>query len=669
MRNVQRLMGLAGIVLACAPACSTKQSGQIMLALQTDMSLPKDIDRVRIEVTHADSGAEIFKKDFERLGTDKAIRLPATLGITASEGVSTAVRVRVIATQGSDDSVRVLREIVTTIPTDRTAILPITLEFLCNGSGEAERDMNSNKVKRDASGVVLVKSTCPDKQQTCVAGVCAPIEVPSQDLPDYVEEKVFGGGTGNGDGGCFDTATCFANGSDVVLDLEAFRTSNKTVCKAAATGDINIALRTQGGGICGPSGCFVALDAGGPSGWTAGNAGEIVLPVGVCVKAVAGEVVGLVTAPVGTDTCQKKQSSLPTCGPWSASGNDGSVPDPKQPTLVAPGQTNPVALAIADNKIIWTSRGTFAKDGTPNSDGSVKIVPFEGGQPLTVAAGQASPHDIAVDAARYFAVWTNAGSHQIMWASFADSSVTPIGNPLIDGLLQPEGVAVNASTVYWTELASQKVYTVDTAVSGDNLVLATGAKPVEILPPSPPGSSPRGIAAAKNAVCWTYEDKLMTSEGVVACSLSSSNQTVAIATKQRTPRAIAMSVDANGNATSVYWANFDARATEPLLGGGIWKVDLSGASPGLPVLIADEEYPAGLAVDPDGQTLFWTSRSSLGAVMTLKKGDAAPTVLVKDQRNPGSIVATADTVFWINEGTTNLPDGAVPDGAIMKVAK
>ncbi len=666
MRNIQRLMGLAGIVLACAPACSTKQSGQLMLALQTDMSLPKDIDRVRIEVTRADSGAEIFKKDFERLGTDKAIRLPATLGITAPEDVSAAVKVRIIATQGSDDSVQVLREIVTTIPTDRAATLPITLEFLCNGSGEAERDQN-NKVKRDASGVVLVKSTCPDKQ-TCVAGLCAPSEVPSQDLPDYVEADVFGGGTGNGDGVCFDTSRCFTNGADVVLDLDGFRASNQTVCKTLATGDINIALRTQGGGICGPSGCFVALDAGGTSGWTAGNAGEIVLPAGVCVKAVAGEVVGLVTAPVGRGTCQKKQSSLPTCGPWSASGDDGSVLDPKQPTLVASGQTNPVALAIADNKIIWTSRGTFAKDGTPNGDGSVKIVPFKGKQPLTIAAGQASPHDIAVDAGRYFAVWTNAGSHQIMWASFADSTMTPIGKPLIDGLLQPEGIAVNAQTVYWTELASQKVYQLDTKVLNGELVLAASEKPVELLPPSPPGISPRGIAAAKNAVCWTYEDKLMTSEGVVACSLKS--QTVAIATKQRTPRAIAMSVDVNGNATAVYWANFDARSTtDPLLGGGIWKVDLSGTTPGLPVLIAEEAYPAGLSIDPDGQTLFWTSRSSLGAIMTLKKGDATPTVLVKDQRNPGSIAVTADTVFWINEGTTNLAEGAVPDGAIMKVAK
>ena len=55
-------------------------------------------------LSRADSGSVIFKRDFERLGTDKAIRLPATLGITAPEEASTAIVIRVIATQGSDES-------------------------------------------------------------------------------------------------------------------------------------------------------------------------------------------------------------------------------------------------------------------------------------------------------------------------------------------------------------------------------------------------------------------------------------------------------------------------------------------------------------------------------------------------------------------------------------
>ncbi len=62
-----------------------------MLAMQTDMSLPKDIDRVRIEVTYTDTGAFAYQRDFERLGNAEGIRLPATLGFVASEEASKAI--------------------------------------------------------------------------------------------------------------------------------------------------------------------------------------------------------------------------------------------------------------------------------------------------------------------------------------------------------------------------------------------------------------------------------------------------------------------------------------------------------------------------------------------------------------------------------------------------
>jgi sugar lactone lactonase YvrE len=666
MRNVLRLMGLAGIVLAFSPACSTKQSGQIMLAVQTDMSLPKDIDRVRIEVTRADSGAIIYQNDFERLGTEKSIRLPATLGVTAPEDETVAIKLRVIATHGSDEeeTVRVLREIVTKIPTDRVATLPVSLEFLCNGSGEAERDQN-NKIKRDSSGVVIVKNSCPD-ERTCVAGLCVVNEVPPESLPVYVKEQVFGGGTGSGDGRCFDTSTCFNDSTEVALDLDAFRASKETVCEVAATGDVNIALRTQGGGICGRTGCFVALDEGGPSGWKPGSAGKIALPAGVCAKAIAGEVVGLVTAPVDGARCQKKQISLPTCGPWSATDPSASVPDSKEPTLVAPGQIRPAALAIADKQIVWTNRGTFDENGDTNGDGTVKIVPIEGGQPLTISSSSAkvSPQGIAVDSDRRFILWTNAGkvnsgNQEITWASYAYPGVIPVSHQLLEVGVRPEGIAMSGSTVYWTDSQSSKVFQIGTKLSGEDLG-ASSSTPDELASPSPSSTSPFGIAAVGKAVCWTYQDKLGSGEGVVACSLD--GKPVTVATQQHTPRSIAMSPDG----TTVYWANFDA-----LPGGGIWEATITGTSVSAPVLVAPEDNPAGLAVDADGETLFWTSRS-LGFVNMAKKtmkGYVVSPLNEKKQLHPGSIAVTADTVFWINEGTDNPPKGAAPDGAIMKVAR
>ena len=48
-------LGLA----ASAEGCSTKVIGQIVLVIQTDLSLPKDIDTIRIEVKGAD-GHSVF---------------------------------------------------------------------------------------------------------------------------------------------------------------------------------------------------------------------------------------------------------------------------------------------------------------------------------------------------------------------------------------------------------------------------------------------------------------------------------------------------------------------------------------------------------------------------------------------------------------------------------
>ena len=80
--------------------------------------------------------------------------------------------------------------------------------------------------------------------------------------------------------------------------------------------DISVALETQGDGICGAVGCFVALDANDPLGWTVRKDGKIQLPVAVCPKLVSGVIVHVVVAKV-TPSCQQKVVSLPTCGPWS----------------------------------------------------------------------------------------------------------------------------------------------------------------------------------------------------------------------------------------------------------------------------------------------------------------------------------------------------------------
>jgi hypothetical protein len=61
-----------------------------MLAFQTDMEVPKDIDVVRIEIRSY--GREIFAEDYP-VGEGKVL-LPATLGVVAGEDPTAPVTIR-----------------------------------------------------------------------------------------------------------------------------------------------------------------------------------------------------------------------------------------------------------------------------------------------------------------------------------------------------------------------------------------------------------------------------------------------------------------------------------------------------------------------------------------------------------------------------------------------
>ena len=111
-------------------------------------------------------------------------------------------------------------------------IVPFKIEFLCVGSGKLE---NGN-----------VASTCADGE-TCIAGKCVDAKVDSSTLPDYLDKSALG------DGSCLDVATCFDDGAIAAVDLAS--------CTIPPTPGVNFALQTEGEGICGTVGCFIALDS------------------------------------------------------------------------------------------------------------------------------------------------------------------------------------------------------------------------------------------------------------------------------------------------------------------------------------------------------------------------------------------------------------------------
>ena len=646
MRTIRHPGPLATLALLSALplvlSCTTAPLGEIVIAIRTDIAIPKDVDRIVIDVTLAKSGESKFHMAYQALDPDHTFKLPATLAFTASEtDPGAALRVRVLALRG-EESARMVREIVTTVPKDRTVVLPVPIEFLCDGTAETVKDPLTGELVRDPEMKLIFKSTCDDGM-TCSVGKCVDSTVPEVSLVSYDGALVFGGGTGNQDGDCFDAASCF--------DGATFADVNVVNCTIQAGNDVNVALLTQGAGACGASGCFVPLDAESDAGWQPDQGGALRLPEVVCKKLQSHELGGVVTAPAGKSPCARKQSSLPVCGPFSSAGKY-VAPSATAPIVVASGQQNPVALGLeettAGHRVYWTVRGTFDAGNNPNSDGAVKRSLTTGEEAVVIAKDQASPHDLVVSGSQGVAFWTNASGGAIMTTTLDEPTLTL----LIPGLGRPEGIALDVgpklTTLVWTDLTSDQVSQAPITFGGG----AMDGMSTVIPAPMPAASAPRRVAASSGLRCWTYEDKLDSTGGVVACNDGS--KSIAAAAMVRTPRSIVLGAVSGGVGT-VYFASFADRKD----GGGVYSVSSAGGavthlSKGHAGFADGEDYPNGLAVD--GGVVYWTSRTR-GAVMRLEGG--ALTEIAKDQINPGAIVVGSDGVFWVNEGTVDKSDGAI----------
>src|SRR5687768_7895966 len=140
-----------------------------MLALQTDMELPKDVSSVRILVLV--NGAARFDRTYP-VGPDGA-KIPATLAIVAGDDPSTPVEIKVLAFRGGD--ARTLNRTITTIPESRVALLRVPIEWLCDGfvtdTGD-EADDYASSCEPDG-----------DRERACAGGECRDVFVDVAELP------------------------------------------------------------------------------------------------------------------------------------------------------------------------------------------------------------------------------------------------------------------------------------------------------------------------------------------------------------------------------------------------------------------------------------------------------------------------------------------------------
>ena len=301
-RNHTPILGLllVGVLAGCAPAA--KPRGQLMVAVATDMSIPKNMDQVVVEVLDEQGNKQSF--DYPDKPTDLGKPMPGTLAIVPPNAGGQTVRIRLIAEldmSPAPPTVRVVREAVVKVPTDRTALLPMPLHWLCDGH-----------YKENDDGTY--QSDCADDTQTCVAGQCVDAVIATETLKDYEPQLVFGGGDDQGNGGhCIDIPTCFAASAAAVPDGDC----TLPLSDSTNMSSFNVALELAAGsdGECtkgADSRCFLPLDSDPVEGWWI-DGGRVHLPPAACDVIAHHKALDVVT----TGMCPTKDPSVPICGLWT----------------------------------------------------------------------------------------------------------------------------------------------------------------------------------------------------------------------------------------------------------------------------------------------------------------------------------------------------------------
>ncbi len=253
-------VGLALASLAIAggsnQACGGKKSA-IMLAVNTDMKAPKDVNAVSVTIS---TNNTVKHNVIGRVTPQGEILLPATLAVVEPDEENASIRIRVMAFQ--ERKARVLRDVRTSIPAGgRVVLLRIPLNFVNDGSTQGTLPDNvlpapnpgtgggggvggggssgadggsldggsSSGGSSGSSGGGTSGGTpsaggdtfdpftfvpnCPNPEETWIDGECKDAYVDPNTLPDFDESLV-----GSGDieaGNCFDVKKCFAEATPI----------------------------------------------------------------------------------------------------------------------------------------------------------------------------------------------------------------------------------------------------------------------------------------------------------------------------------------------------------------------------------------------------------------------------------------------------------------------
>ncbi|HKU37888.1 MAG TPA: hypothetical protein VJR89_07070, partial [Polyangiales bacterium] len=186
-------LSTCAVLFAAAGCDDDGADGGLVVRLESDLALPKDLDLLRVEVTQ--NGQLLLQKERD---LPDAYAMPLEFQITPT-GDSSDVLVRAVGYKYGEP--RIERSAILSVPTDRTALLTLPLRFVCLG-----------RVNADGA------SSCGE-EQTCRAGECGTARESSAALPIYDARALAEPGLHDAAAPeCLDVMACFEGASEVDVD-------------------------------------------------------------------------------------------------------------------------------------------------------------------------------------------------------------------------------------------------------------------------------------------------------------------------------------------------------------------------------------------------------------------------------------------------------------------
>jgi hypothetical protein len=224
-----------------------------------------------------------------------------------------------------------------------------------------------------------------------------------------------------------------------------------------------------------------------------------------------------------------------------------------------------------------------------------------------------------------------ACGHSCLGGSCTSSACQPITLATVGGT--PVGIAVSATTVYYTSLAD----------APDGLVGSVPVNGGQATTLVPALSNPRHVAVNGQHIYWVETGA---GGSVMMANLDGTNPTV-LGPSLDDPW------DVHVDGTGVYWAN------EGTGDGGVGAVQTCATTGCVqPTTLAGGllERPSGVATT--ATAIYWTNHVTGGSVYTCaKNGSTQPSPLASAQNDPSSLAISGSNAYWVNDG----------DGTVMTI--